>query len=74
LFFKYTGFDPTSWKVTDPIPTGVFGIFHEHNASVCTVALGSAQSLTEMSTRSIFWGVKATGAWDRRYHLHIPTV
>jgi hypothetical protein len=27
-----------------------------------TVALGSIQPLTEMSTRNIFWGVKAAGA------------
>ena len=27
------------------------------------MALGSTQSLTEMSTRSISWGVKAAGAW-----------
>jgi hypothetical protein len=27
------------------------------------MALGSTQPLTEMSTRSISWGVKAAGAW-----------
>jgi len=27
-----------------------------------TVALGSTQPLTEMSTRNISWGVKVTGA------------
>jgi hypothetical protein len=26
------------------------------------MALGSTQSLTEMSTRTIFWGVNAAGA------------
>jgi len=26
------------------------------NSSDCTMALGSTQPLTEMSTRSIFWG------------------
>jgi hypothetical protein len=39
-----------------------FGIFHRHNPSGRTMALGSTQPLTEMSTRNISWGVKATGA------------
>ena len=36
---------------------------------------GLTQPLTEMSTRNIFWGVKATGAlgWQP-YHLHVPIV
>ena len=38
------------------------GIFHLHNPSDRTVALGSTQTLTEMSTRNISWGVKAAGA------------
>jgi hypothetical protein len=37
----------TSWKVADSIPDGVIGR---------TMALGSTQSLTEMSARNIFWG------------------
>jgi len=36
--------------------------FHWHNPSGRTMALGSTQSLTEMSTRNISWGVKAVGA------------
>ena len=40
----------------------VIVIFHWHNPSGPTIALGSTQSLTEMSTRSISWGVKAAGA------------
>jgi len=32
------------------------GIFHWHNPSNHTLALGSTQPLTEMSTRSISWG------------------
>jgi len=32
------------------------------NPSGCTMALRSTQPLTEMSTRHISWGVKATGA------------
>ena len=74
LFFKYTGYDPTSWKVMGSIPAGVFGIFHKHNASVRTVTLGLVHSLTEISTRSISWGVKATSAWDGYYQLHMPIV
>jgi hypothetical protein len=37
------------------------GIFHWHNPSDHTMAVGSTQPLTEMSTRSIYWGVKAAG-------------
>ena len=35
------------------IPDGVIGIFHSHNPSDRTMALGSTQPVTEMSTRSI---------------------
>ena len=57
------------------IPDGVTGIFHWHNPSGRTMALRSTQSLTEMSTRNISWGVKAAGAlgWQR-YHFHVPIV
>ena len=44
------------------IPAGVIGNFHWHNPSGRIMALGSTQHLTEMSTRNISWGVKATGA------------
>jgi len=37
------------------IPDGVVGIFHWHNPSGRTMALGSTQPLTEMSTRNISW-------------------
>ena len=39
------------------------------------MALGSTQTLTEMSTRNIPWGIKAawTYGWQS-YHLHVPTV
>jgi len=37
-------------------------IFHEHNPSARTMALGSTQPLTEMTTRNISWKVKAAGA------------
>ena len=52
----------TSRKVTGLIPNSVTGIFNWHNPSSCTMALGSTQPLTEMSTRNISWGVKAAGA------------
>jgi len=43
-------------EVTGSIPDGVIEIFHFHNPSDRTMALGSIQPLTEMSTRSISWG------------------
>jgi len=52
----------TSQQVTGLIPNGVTGIFHSHKPSSHTMALGSTQSPTEMSTRSISWRVKAAGA------------
>ena len=45
----------TNWKVAGSIPAGVIGIFHWHNPSDRTMALGSTQPLTEMSTRSTSW-------------------
>ena len=38
------------------IPDGVNGIFNLHNPSDRTMALGSTQPLTEMSTRRISLG------------------
>jgi len=46
----------TNRKVAGSIPDGVFGIFHWHNPHDRTMALGSTQPLTEMSTRRISWG------------------
>jgi len=46
----------TIQKVTGSIPDGVIGIFHSHNPSGRTMALGSTQPLTEMSTRNISGG------------------
>jgi len=43
----------TNRKVAGSIPAGVIGIFYWHNPSDRTMALGSTQPLTEMSTRSI---------------------
>ena len=45
----------TSRKVAGSIPDGVAGIFHLYNPSGRTMALGSTQPLTEMSTRNIPW-------------------
>ena len=65
----------TSRKVAGSIPEGVIEIFHWHNPSGYTMALGLTQSLTEMSTRNISWGVKAAGAYGRQpYHLHVLNV
>ena len=46
----------SSRKVAGSIPDGVIGIFHWHNPSGRTIALGLTQPLTEMSTRNISWG------------------
>jgi hypothetical protein len=52
----------TNRKVTGSIPDGFIGISHWHNPVGRTMALGSTQPLTEMSIRSISWGVKVAGA------------
>ena len=44
------------------IPDGVIGIFQWHNPSSRTMALGSTQPLTDMSTTHISWGVNAAEA------------
>ena len=51
-----------SRNVVGSIPDSVIGTFNRHNPSGRTMALGLTQPLTEMSTRNIFWGVKAAGA------------
>ena len=45
----------TNRKVAGSIPDGVIGIFQWHNPSDHTMALGSTQLLTEMSTGRISW-------------------
>ena len=52
----------TGRKVAVSIPDDVIGNSLWHNPSGRTMALGLTQLLTEMSTRNISWGVKATGA------------
>jgi len=44
-----------SRKVAGLIPDVIIGIFHRHNLSDRTMALGLTQTLTEMSTRNISW-------------------
>jgi hypothetical protein len=46
----------TNRKVAGSISDGLIGIFHRRNPSGRTMALGSTQFLTEMSTRNISWG------------------
>ena len=48
-------------KVASSIPDGTTGIFHWHNPSGRTMALGLTQPLTEMSSTNISWGVKVAG-------------
>jgi hypothetical protein len=43
-------------KVAGSIADGVMEFFIDINPSDCTMALGSTKALTEMSTRSIYWG------------------
>jgi hypothetical protein len=68
----------TRWRsreVAGSIPDGVTGNFHRHNPSYRTMALGSTQPLTEMSTRNISWGVKAAGAYGwQPDHLYVQIV
>jgi hypothetical protein len=65
----------TSRNVAGLIPDGVIEIFYWLNLSGRTMVLRSTQPLTEMSTRTIFWVVKAAGAYDwQPYYVHVPTV
>jgi hypothetical protein len=43
----------TSWKVEGSIPEEVIGFFNWRNHSNHSIALGSTQPLTEMSTRNL---------------------
>ena len=75
IFCSWLRHCAASRKVAGSIPDGVTGIFCWHNPSVRTVAPGSTQPLTEMSTKNISWEVKLAGAlgWQP-YHLHVPIV
>ena len=62
-------------KVAGSIPDGVIGIFHWHNPSGRTMALGSIQPLKEMSTRNISWGERGpVRKADNLNHPHVPNV
>jgi hypothetical protein len=52
----------TSRKVAGSIPDGVTGIFHRHNPSGRTMALGLTQPRREMNARNISWGIKGAVA------------
>jgi len=54
--------DALRYKAVGSIPDAIIGIYHWHNTSGRTMALGLIQYLTEMSTRDIFWSVMAAGA------------
>ena len=82
-YYRFGGTECRSWlrhcatnrKVAGSIADGIIGIFHWHNPSGSTIALGLTHPLTEMSTRNISWGVKAAGAYGwQPYHLHFPIV
>ena len=45
-------------KAACSIPDGIIGSFHWHDPSGRTMAVGSTQPLTEMSTRNISWGLR----------------
>jgi hypothetical protein len=65
----------TSRKVAGSIPNSHTGIFHWHNPSGRTMALGLTQPLIEVSTRNISWGVKLAGAYGwQPYQFHVPIV
>jgi hypothetical protein len=48
-----SGYYATSQKVSGSIPDEIIGILNLPNPSSRTVALGSTQPLTEMSTRNL---------------------
>ena len=61
--------------VAGSIPDRVIVIFHRHNHSGRTMALGLTQPLTEMSTKNISWGLKAAVPYSwQSYHFHVPIV
>jgi len=59
-------------KAAVSIPDDVTGIFHWHNPSGRTMALGSTQPLTEMSTRSFTGGKGGQCVRLTTYHHPVP--
>jgi hypothetical protein len=50
-------------KVVGSTPSGVIGIFHLHNPSGRTMALGSTQPFNRHEYQGISWGIKVAGAY-----------
>jgi hypothetical protein len=53
----------TNWQVAGSISDGVSRFFQWQTPVGRTIALGSTQPPTAMSTRNISWGVNAAGAY-----------
>jgi hypothetical protein len=53
----------TSWKIAGSISNGVIGVIHWFNLASSTMAMGLTQPLKEISTRDIFWKVKAASLY-----------
>jgi hypothetical protein len=65
----------TSRKVAGSIPDGVIGIFHGHNSSGHTMAVGVNSASNRNNYQECFLGIKAVGAYGGQpYHLQVPTV
>jgi hypothetical protein len=65
----------TSRKVVGSSPDGALEIMHWPNISGRTVALGSTQSVTEMSARDLSRGIKVAGVWGwQSCHFHVPII
>ena len=64
--------DVLRYKLQSSFPYGVFEIFHCLYPSCHTMAVGSDQPLTEMSTRHLPWGLEAADKYSRQLcHLHV---
>jgi hypothetical protein len=64
----------TSQKVTGSIPDEITGFFNWPNPSSRTMALGSTQPLTEMSTRNLPGGKGRPGLGADNLTICEPTV
>jgi hypothetical protein len=58
--------DVLRYKLESSFPCGVFEIFHCLYPSCSTMAMGSDQPLTEMSTRHLPWGLEAADKYSRQ--------
>jgi hypothetical protein len=74
-YINVAGQCATSLKDAGSITDNIPGIFYWHNPSGRTTDLGSTQTLKEICTRNIFWGVKASRTLDwQTCHHHMPTL